>query len=265
MKLLIIALAIPLLAQQKSVNFYSLEKERALGDTLAKDVRQQSKLLDNGEVQEYAKRVGAQMVGQLPEPQFTYTFEVIVSDATEPFALPGGHVFVPAQFFLTVKHEAEFATMMGHAVAHVALRHGTRSATRGQLVNASSIPLIYMGGWHGSHTGLSQGAKVLIPVGFLAHQRQQELEADKLGIELAGRCGYNAAAYRMYIQRVQQAEENATFSPLPNKEARIAKLDELLRDKSTELPVSSVAFTRAQDAVREALKKPEGKPPALRR
>lgn len=265
MKLLIAVLAVPLLAQQRGVNFYSIEKERALGESLARDIRQQSPPLANPEVDEYVSQVGAQIVAQLREPQYPYTFEVIVSETAEPIAVPGGHLLVPAQFLLAVQNEAEFASMLAHVIAHVALRHGTRAVTRGQLVNTASIPLVYMGGWSGSHAVSNQAARVLIPVGMLQFQRSMETEADQLGVELASRAGYNAAAYRNYIQRVQLDESKPVFSPLPTREARIAKLNEFLRDVPTELPPSSVAFIRARDSVREALKRPEPKPPTLRR
>jgi predicted Zn-dependent protease len=65
----------------------------------------------------------------------------------EPATLPGGYVFVPAGLFLAAQDEAEFAGMLAHAMGHIALRHGTRQATRGVLIKQRSIPLIFMGGW----------------------------------------------------------------------------------------------------------------------
>lgn len=264
MRFVILLLAVPLLAQQRGVNFYSTEKERALGDSLAADTRRTSKPFENAVAEEYVKRVGAQMVGQLADPRFEYTFEVIAGAATEPMALPGGHIFVPAQFFVSVQNEAEFATMLAHAVAHVSLRHGTRTATRSQISNESGVPLIMMGGSSGTHAS-TRAADVLIPMGMLSFQRQMELEADKLGVELADRVGYNPTAYRTYLQRVQVDPENTVRSPLPPLAERLARLDEVLGDRSRELPPSSVAFTQAQQAIQETLKKPESKPPTLRR
>ncbi|MBI4907323.1 MAG: M48 family metalloprotease [Acidobacteria bacterium] len=148
-------LALPMLAQQ-SENAFSLEKERVLGEALAAGVRRQSKPLEDARVDAYVKRVGAQLVAQLPGSAFPYNFEVIVSEATEPISLPGGHIFVPANLLLSTQNEAEFAGVLAHSISHSALRHGTRSATRGQITNTASIPLIFMGGWSGTHASPPQ-------------------------------------------------------------------------------------------------------------
>jgi len=267
MKLLIGLLALPLLAQQqRSVNFFSIEKERALGEALAKDVRQRSHPLGIAAVDAYVKRVGTDLVAHLAERQFPYTFEVIDdANTAEPIALPGGQVFVPARFLLAVEHEAEFATMLAHVIAHAALRHGTRSATREQIVNQASIPLVNMGGWSGSHASVNQAARVLIPVGLMQFQRRMELEADRFGLELAEKAGYNGAAFRKYVQRVQKDTPNPTYSPLPTREARLAAMDEVLSGRPAGTGASSAEFVSAQSAVRETLKAAEPKAPSLLR
>jgi len=70
---------------------------------------------------------------------------------------------------------------MAHEIAHVAARHGTRQATRGELVNYASLPLIFMGGWTGY--ALYQGAGAIVPLGFLRFSRAFESEADVLGLQ----------------------------------------------------------------------------------
>jgi predicted Zn-dependent protease len=263
MKVLVGLMALPLLAQQ-GVNFFSLEKERAIGDALAADVRRQSRPLDNSEVDAYVKRVGRQLVAQLPEQPFTYNFEVIITaEATEPVSIPGGYILVPASFLLSTKEEAEFVSMLAHSIGHVALRHGTRSATRGQLVNASSIPLIFMGGWGGAHA--PSAGRALMPMGYLRFQREFELEADRLGVELASRAGYDARALRTYVERTQSDEANPAASPLPSREQRLGKLDELLAATTAAPPSSNDDFRRAQEATREALRQPVRRPPTLRK
>ena len=64
-------------------------------------------------------------------------------------ALPGGFFFVNSGLILKADNESELAGVMAHEIAHIAARHGTRQATRGQVINLASIPLIFMGGWTG--------------------------------------------------------------------------------------------------------------------
>jgi predicted Zn-dependent protease len=68
---------------------------------------------------------------------------------------------------LKAESEAELAGVMAHEIAHVAARHGTKQATKGQIINLATIPLIFMGGWTGY--AIRQGASVAIPLGFLVH------------------------------------------------------------------------------------------------
>ena len=131
LKALFVLMAAPLLAQP-GPNVYSLEKEQALGQRVAADVRSRAKPFGDAAVGSYVERIGSGLAAGLG---FNYQFEVIAAaQTTEPFGVPGGHVFVPAQALLAAADEAEFAGMLAHAIGHVELRHGTRAATRGAVL-----------------------------------------------------------------------------------------------------------------------------------
>src|ERR1700730_15067726 len=157
------------------VNFYSLEKEMALGKALAQDVKRQAKMITDPVIAEYVNRIGQNLVRN-SDAKVPFTIEVIDSEDVNAFALPGGYFFVNSGLILKADNEAELAGVMAHEIAHVAARHGTRQATRGQLANIATIPLIFMGGWAGY--GIRQGASILIPVGYLQFSREFESEAD---------------------------------------------------------------------------------------
>ena len=188
----------------RGVNFYSKEKEAALGAQLAGEVRQKITAIDSAAVQDYVARLGARLIAQIPDTGFTFTFTVAAGGMDggihEPLALPGGYIFVPASLFLAARNEAEFAGMLAHSIAHVAARHGTRQATRGEVVNIASVPLVYMGGWTGY--ALQQSAAAAIPLGFLRFQRALELEADRLAIGMMAGAGCDPHALVRYIGRV---------------------------------------------------------------
>lgn len=243
----------------KGVNFYSKEKEAALGKTLAEDVRRQTTKLDNPEVQAYIERIGRNLAAHLPDTSLTFTFAVISDDqggpTHEPISLPGGYIFVSSSLILGAQDEAEFAGMLAHAMIHIAARHGTRSATRGEIANLASVPLIYMGGWQIGNT-----SQILIPVGFLKFQRAFELEADRVAVATMAAAGYDPAALLRYISRVQPETtgQAQVFSPLPTRDARIAAIQAAIRKLDE--------FRRIQDAVRSSIPKPpEQRPPTLKR
>ena len=87
-----------------------------------------------------------------------FTIKVVDAEEINAFALPGGFFFVNTGVLLNADSEAELAGVMAHEIAHVAARHGTRQATRGQIINYASIPLIFMGGWTGTRSGRAPGS-----------------------------------------------------------------------------------------------------------
>src|SRR5438093_9555237 len=159
----------------KGVNFYSLEKEIALGKQLAQEVERQAKIVDDPVIAEYVNRVGQNLVRN-SDAKVPFTIKVLDAEEINAFALPGGFFFVNTGLMLKAESEAELAGVMAHEIAHVAARHGTKQATKGQIINLATIPLIFMGGCAGY--AIRQGASVAIPLGFLHFSQSMESEAD---------------------------------------------------------------------------------------
>src|SRR6202142_4370215 len=128
------------------VNFYSLEKEIALGKQLAQQVERQAKLIDDPVISEYVNRVGQNLVRN-SDAKVPFTIKVIDTEEVNAFALPGGFFFVNSGLILKADSEAELAGVMSHEIAHVAARHGTRQASRATIAQMMTIPLIFYGGW----------------------------------------------------------------------------------------------------------------------
>ena len=208
----------------KGVNFYSLEKEIALGKGLAQEVERQAKIINDPVIAEYVNRVGQNLVRN-SDAKVPFTIKVIDSEEVNAFALPGGFFFVNSGLILKADNEAELAGVMSHEIAHVAARHGTRQATRGEIANLASIPLIFMGGWTGY--GIRQAASVLVPVGFLRFSRGFESEADMLGLEYLYKTGYDPTAFVDFFEKIQTMEKrkpgtlSKVFSTHPMTDDRI--------------------------------------------
>src|ERR1700726_206173 len=186
------------------VNFYSLEKEIALGKSLAEQVQRQAKIIDDPVIAEYVNRVGQNLVRN-SDAKVPFTIKVIDTEEVNAFALPGGFFFVNSGLILKADTEAELAGVMAHEIGHVAARHGTRQATRGEIAQLATIPLIFMGGWAGY--GIRQAASVAIPIGFLSFSRAMEAEADLLGLEYMYKAGYDPVAFVDFFEKVQSLEK----------------------------------------------------------
>jgi len=188
----------------KGVNFYSLEKEIALGKQLAMDVERQAKIVDDPVVSEYVNRIGQNLVRN-SDAKVPFTIKVIDSEEVNAFALPGGFFFVNTGLILKADNEAELAGVMAHEIGHVAARHGTRQATRGEIAQIGMIPLWFVGGWGGY--AAYQAANVLIPMSFLKFSRAFEAEADLLGLEYMYKAGYDPTAFVDFFEKIQSMEK----------------------------------------------------------
>src|ERR1700691_1150162 len=187
------------------VNFYSIEKEIALGKQLAPQVERQAKIINDPVIAEYVNRVGQNLVRN-SDAKVPFTIKVIDSDEINAFALPGGFFYVNSGLILRADEEAELAGVMGHEIAHVAARHGTKTATKGEIMQLASIPLILLGpgGWAGY--GLYEGMNLAIPMSYLKFTRDAEREADFLGLQYMYKSGYDPNAFVSFFEKIEAEE-----------------------------------------------------------
>ena len=211
------------------VNFYSLDKEIALGKQLAQEVEREAKVIDDPVIAEYVNRVGQNLVRN-SDAKVPFTIKVLDTEEVNAFALPGGFFFVNSGLILKAESESELAGVMAHEIAHVAARHGTRQATKGDIAQIATIPLIFMGGWTGY--AIRQGMGLAIPMGFLAFSRGMEAEADYLGLQYMYKAGYDPTAFVDFFEKIETLEKkkpgsvSKVFSTHPMTDDRIKKSQE---------------------------------------
>ena len=245
----------------KAVNLYSLEKEIQLGRQLAADVERTAKIVDDPVISEYVNRVGQNIVRN-SDAKVPFTIKVIDADEVNAFALPGGYFFVNTGLIELAQDEAELAGVMAHEIAHVAARHGTRAASRAQLVQYATIPLIFIGGWAGY--GIQQAANFAIPMTMLKFSRNFEREADFLGVQYLYKTGYDPTAMVQFFERLkamQKKKKNAiarAFSSHPMTASRIKAVQKAVEELLPEQPAYLVT-TREFEAVKERLARLRGR------
>src|SRR5882724_11655100 len=242
----------------KGPNFYSLEKEIALGKQLAQEVERSSKLIDDPIVTEYVNRVG-QNLARNSDGRVPFTIKVIDSDEVNAFALPGGFFYVNSGLILRAQEESELAGVMAHEISHVAARHGTKNATKGQILQLATIPLILLGPAGLAGYGLYEGLNVALPVTFLKFSRDAEREADFLGLQYMYKAGYDPNAYVTFFERIQADEKRrpgtipkvfSTHPPTPERIANAQKEIARILPNRPEYIVTTSEFNNVKERLR---------------
>ncbi len=209
----------------KGVNLFSLEREIGLGKQLAQEVERSSKLIDDPVVTEYVNRVGQNLVRN-SDARVPFTIKVIDSDEVNAFALPGGFFYVNSGLILRAQEESELAGVMAHEIAHVAARHGTKNATKGELMQLASIPAMIFIPYSIAGYAMYQGLNLAIPLTFLKFSRDAEREADFLGLQYMYKTGYDPNSYVTFFERIQADEKRrpgtipkvfSTHPPTPDR------------------------------------------------
>jgi predicted Zn-dependent protease len=213
-------------------NWYSLDKQIAMGKQFAQQVESSAKLIHDPVITEYVNRVGQNIVRN-SDSRVPFTIKVIDDDSINAFALPGGFFYVNSGLVLAADNEAELAGVMAHEIAHVAACHAARGQTRGQLANFASIPLIFVGG--GIGYAAYQAAGLAVPMTFMKFSRDFESEADHLGLEYMYKSGYDPQEFVSFFEKVQAQEKkkpgflSKAFSTHPMTPDRVEKSQEEIK------------------------------------
>lgn len=178
-------------------NKYSPAEDVKLGQEAAAEARQQLPMLNDDGVDSYVEDVGRRLVNAIPPEfqhrEFRHTFDVINQKEINAFALPGGPMFLNRGMIEASKSEAEMAGVMAHEIAHVALRHGTAQATKGQKFQIGAMAGQILGAIVGGTAGsvISQGSQLGLGTYFMKYGREYERQADLLGAQMMARAGYD--------------------------------------------------------------------------
>lgn len=215
----------------------SPEQERAMGAEAFSGIRKELPRSSNGAWQAELTRVGRRIIAVSGSsiPADEWDFVVFKSDQLNAFALPGGHVGAfEGMMRLVDGSDDELAAVVGHEVGHVLLRHSAQrygSERISQLGVGVLATALELGGYADAQTAgtvLGAGAQYgfLLPFG-----RGQELEADRIGLELMARAGYDPAAAIAFWQKMQAqggGKPPAFLSTHPSDARRIARLEAML-------------------------------------
>ncbi len=246
-------------------NKYSLADDVKLGKDAAAQVNKEMPLLNDARTEEWVEEVGRTLAAAIPPEfahrEFAYTFDVINQKEINAFALPGGPMFLNRGMIEAAKTEGEVAGVMAHEISHVALRHGTAQATKGERFQLGALAGQVLGAVVGGTAGsiIAQGSQFGLGTYFLKFSREYERQADLLGAQILARAGYDPRQMANMFKTIEAqggGRQPEWLSSHPNPGNRYEAIN---REAST-LRVQGSAGTGRFDSIKSRL---AGMAPAL--
>ena len=196
------------------VSLVSPQEEQRTGREMHPQILREFGRYENERVQAYVNRVGQSLVPRTELPNAQWTFTVLDSPIVNAFALPGGYVYITRGLLALAQNEAELASVLGHEMGHVTARH---AAQRQTAALGAGILGVLVGAVTGSGdlANASAGTGQALVAGY---SRDQEFEADDLGLRYIGRTGYDVNASPSFLNRMgEQSRLEATMMGQPGR------------------------------------------------
>ncbi|HEV3471242.1 MAG TPA: M48 family metallopeptidase [Pyrinomonadaceae bacterium] len=214
-------------------NLFSPEQDIELGKASAAEAAREARPISDERVAAYVRRVGARLAAHAPGYEFPYQFTVVDAPEVNAFAFPGGYVFINAGAVAAAQSEGELAAILAHEISHVALRHGTRQASKAYLAKAGMHILDSLTGGRESELG-----RLLAALGgagadmvFNELGRTSETEADLEGARLMAAAGYDPREMARFFEKLGESggwRAPQTPSDHPDPGSRVAAINQSL-------------------------------------
>ena len=164
--------------------------------------------VDDPMVVDYVNGVGKKLLSVMPPQPFTYRFYVIHSDVYNAFAIPAGRVFINSGLLAAMDNEDELAGILGHEIAHVTARHISDRIERQKAMSWATIAGMVAGAFLGGGGGaaVAQGTAAATTAVSLAYSRDDERQADQLGLLYLDQAGYSARGLLSVMQKIRGKE-----------------------------------------------------------
>lgn len=198
---------------QHELMLLSESDEIRLGQTTDTEIARTYGLYDDEPLQLYLENLGTRIALASHRPDLPYRFKVLDSSVVNAFAVPGGYVYITRGILAYMNSEAELAGVIGHEIGHVAARHSAQQYSRAQLAQLGlGIGTVFSETFR-TYAGLAQfGVSTL----FLRFSRDNERQADDLGVEYATKAGFDAGKMADFFLTLERLNPSPDSKGLPS-------------------------------------------------
>jgi predicted Zn-dependent protease len=218
---------------KRQISFVSTGKESEMGRESDPAIIEQYGLYGDSTVAHYVDSIGQKLASVSHLPTLGWHFRVLDSPVVNAFAIPGGYIYITRGILAYLNSEAQLAGVLGHECGHVTARHSAQQITRSQIAGVGLLAGAIFVGALRPYTGLAQQGLGLL---FLKYSRDNETQADELGVAYATRAGWDPreipGTYSM-LKRVGEragAQLPGFLSTHPDPGDREIRTTELARD-----------------------------------
>ncbi|MEJ2039740.1 MAG: M48 family metalloprotease [Desulfosarcinaceae bacterium] len=246
----------------------SIKEEEDLAREFLRVISDHYELVDDPLILDYVEGIGRKI-----QP-FAYHFYVIRDEVYNAFALPAGHIFVNTGLLEIMTSEDELAGILSHEIAHVVCRHISQRIERSKTISAATLAGVLAGVLLGAGTGnpeamqaLTIGSAAAGQTASLAYSREDESQADELGLSYLYKTGYSGEGMLSILKKIRSKrwfEAPDYMMTHPAVEERIAKLDTemAIHEKETgkprkEPPQGSLLFRRVKTRLKALYADPD--------
>ncbi len=187
-----------LATQQQEYTMTSTDREVEVGRRIARRVEEEMTVLADEPLQQRIRTIGERIVAVCDRRELVYRFAVIEDEDVNAFSLPGGYVFINNGLIEQASSDDELAAVLAHEVAHITARHAVKryeSRLGLQIVQLATIAT--------RQAAAAQGVGVASQAAQLAYARQDELEADQLGVKYMKAAGFDARAMLSFLEKIR--------------------------------------------------------------
>lgn len=199
--LIMAALSLGAPAARAELILISTDREVRMGASIAKQIAASKEFTISNDpaLVERMDRIGQKLAAVSDRQDVTYHFTLLEWDEVNAFALPGGFIYLSTKLMTLSQNDDELASVLGHEIGHVVARHAVKRLQAS--LGATFLQALTMLG--SRDRDVVQGTQIALGQLFLAHSRQDELEADTLSVKYLQKAGYNPEGAIAFMRRMQ--------------------------------------------------------------
>jgi predicted Zn-dependent protease len=199
---------------KKQVSLMSEAQELALGQQMDPEVRREMGVYNDPELQRYVESIGTRLARLSERPELPWHFTVVDAPAVNAFALPGGYIYITRGILPFLADETQLAGVLGHEIGHVTARHSAQQYTK---ATSAGLGLALLGIFVPEARPVQGLAEQALGVLFLKYGRDDELQADRLGVRYTAAAHWNPAGVAGMLTTLQRLDQaNGSRKGVPN-------------------------------------------------